>query len=251
MTLFRNEIFKILKRAEAKGILIITLIIPLIIGVLVKSGSKVIDFSGMSNAAMFVIGLWALFRLLMLIYLIPIFMISSNLGYEIDSGIINLFVTRYSRIKYFFVKQCANLIYITIFYIVYIISSFVSYFIFLKNSNTLSLAISVNCYVLYYGIFLGYLELIILAFLVHSLSAKLGSIGSGIAGMLIIIFCKILVKVDFLRKFLPTEITDISRIIKLEVYQVKNDAVTSIILMMAYSLTIFTFGLLYFKNRNL
>lgn len=251
MYLFKSELDKILKKRELRLVLVITAAIPLLIGVMINSGSDVVDFNGMSEAPLYSIGLWALLRLLMLTYLVPVIAISSNLGSEIDLGIVGMFITRYPRVQYYCIKQIANFIYITVFYIIYLIFSFLSFYLFVKESDASILTPAIESNIFCYGLFLSYLEILLLTFIVQALCARFGAIGSGLLGICIMILFKIVENIDEVKNLIPTYITDISRVLELQGSQLGKDLFEAISLLCLYSALFFLVGMIYFKKKDI
>lgn len=214
LVLLKCELTKLLKRRDIYIILTLGAIVPLTMAILIATGSGAVSFTGQYTPALYPIGVWSLFRMLLITYVIPVYISSTLLASEIESGSINLLLFRARRIEILNSKAIAAQILLTVFYGIFIAFSFLSYYLFLSNTEfSVPFAESIVPFrPQMVSLFLFYVELTLVSVISFTVSTFVKGYLSLLTSLGIIIVSKILENIKSLIDYLPTYICDVSRL---------------------------------------
>lgn len=247
------ELYKLLRRKDVFWSLLIAICVPLLFGLLAKTGSSMLTIRGDKFSALeYAILILEFLRGLLFLYFIFIIFTSSSLAGELEKGNLSLLLIRSeSRVKVIMAKLFA-LITILIFFIISIsFSSIVNYYIFLYNTKFVTneflrdgfLAILYDPFVLIFQVSLIIVITELLSLFFNNYQANLISMG-------LIILMKVLERVDKIKKFIPTYLWSIAEKTEHEIIikSLQNIGLLGVYISIVLIVTFYYFSKMDIKN---
>lgn len=224
-------------------------IVPWLFSFLIVTNNSSVSISGKFNSYTFSFTIWELMKILFVSILIPIFVTSSNMGKELSTKSIYMYITKVNNTYYYNSKLIVNYIYSTLLILLYLISSTVSFNLILRKSEHFS-QVNISREIIMYSILLAILEILLYVTLTHLLSIYFNQLGSLFLSFIIIVFIRIIKNIPSIKKFTPEEICDFLRIMKIKNVDLFTDFLFSTSYMLSCIIVIYILGYISMKNKE-
>jgi|GEM_PF-3932793 len=213
--LVKLEIKKIFSKKDIMLILGVLILVPVIFSICIVNKIGGLDFGGQISIADYGLMIWSFLKYLFVLYLVPIYIACSFIGREIENRSINIMLSNELRTKVIASKVITYTMIITAFFILFQLSSILSYLVFVQNSELYMAADTTFVQ----GIFIYLFQWLEMMF-VLAISAFFCSIIKGnaalVLGLGVIIIEKILINIDAIKKVIPSYISDYSSYFQIE-----------------------------------
>lgn len=205
--LINLEMKKVFSKKDVMLILGVLILIPVIFSLCLVDHIAGIDFSGQVSIDSYGIMIWSFLKYLFVLYLVPIYIACCFLGKEVENRSINIMLSNEKREKVFIAKLLTYIGVLTLFFVLFNISSVVSYVLFIKNTTFASaIEASVGESIFLYGF--QWIEMIFVLFVSATLCCVIKGNAVLVLGVGVIIVQKILVNIDGIKRILPYYISD-------------------------------------------
>lgn len=252
------ELYKLSNRRDVFWSLLIAVSLPLLIGLLAKTGSKMLTIGGKFPAMGYAIITLDFLRDMFFFYFIFIILTSSIFAGELEKGNLSLLLIRSeSRVRILLSKVFALITVLIVFIFSIILSGIISYYVFLYNTKFATnefLGKGVETALLYTP-FLLIFEIALLIMITALLSLFFNVYKTNLLSIGLVILMKVLEKVDKIKAFIPTYLANtevLSTICKTEhkflIKALHNSGILSIYIAIFLILALSYFSKMEIKN---
>lgn len=217
-----------------------------IIAFLIITESNLVSIAGRFDYYSFGLTIWSLLKLTLVIYLLVIYFTSSNLGKELETGVIDMYLVRINRSSYYNAKLIACFCFWSITIILFIISSYFSFL--LLNGTEFSISggkMSYSPELYRYILWINILEIYFIITLTHFLSVILKNIGSFSVIVLTVILDRVLNN-RLINDYSPYSISDVTTILDNSVVSYRYLAI-----ILGYIIVFYILGIVFFKKIDI
>lgn len=205
--LIKLEMKKIFSKKDVMLILGVLILTPVIFSFCLVNHIAGIDFSGQVSVDSYGIMIWSFLKYLFVLYLVPIYIACCFLGKEVENRSINIMLSNEKRANVFIAKLLTYTGVLTVFFVLFNISSVMSYVLFVKNTTFSSvIEAPVIESIFLYGF--QWTEMIFVLLVSAALCCVIKGNAVLVLGIGAIIVQKILVNIDGIKRILPYYISD-------------------------------------------
>lgn len=206
-TLMALEMGKIIKRKELVVSAGIMILIPLAFSFCVVNKIAGLEFAGQISSDEFGVFVWSFLKYLFIIYLLPVALVSSFLGKELEDRSIIIMLSSRKKSSVLLAKLVVYALMISIFFILFQLSCHVAFSLFIQGSEFAVAAESTLGQTLFlYG--LQWLELIFVILLTSVFCCLVKGNAALLLGLGAIILQRFLMNIESIRHFLPVYLSD-------------------------------------------
>lgn len=206
-SLIKLEIKKVFSKKDIMLILGVLILAPVIFSLCLVNHVAGIDFSGQVSLDSYGIMIWSFLKYLFVLYLVPIYIACCFLGKEIENRSINIMLSNERRAKVFVAKLLTYTGVLTVFYVLFHVSSMVSYLFFIKDTTfASSIDASVTEIIFLYAF--QWMEMIFVLLVSAALCCVIKGNAVLVLGIGVVIIQKVLVNIDGIKRILPYYISD-------------------------------------------
>ncbi|WP_029688874.1 ABC transporter permease [Thermoanaerobacter sp. A7A] len=201
------EMYKLLKRKDVFWSLLISFSVPLLLGLLILTGSEIVQIGGEKfSAFQYAAMMFEFLKFLFFFYFIFIIFAASTFSGELEKGNINLLLIRAKDRKEVIISKYIALITILLIFLVVItFSGIISYYIFLYNTKFATHEFLGKDYLKFlYTITLSVFEIILIITITMLLSLFFNNYKTILLSIGTIILLKVLENVKEIKRFIPT-----------------------------------------------
>lgn len=210
LALVKLELKKIFSKKDILIISFILILAPLLFGICMINHIAGINFSGQVSIDSYGIMIWSFLKYLFVLYLVPIYLLCCFVAKEIESRSVNIMLSNCERKKVFVAKMISYVMVITLFFVLFQISSILTYSFLIKNTSFASTMAESSVTEMIFLYIFQWLELIFVAGISYLLCCIIKGNAVLVLGIGVIILEKILVNFESIRRFLPYYISDYS-----------------------------------------
>lgn len=205
--LLKLEMKKVLSKKDVMLILGVLILAPFLFSFCLVNNIAGINFSGQVSVDSYGIMIWSFLKYLFVLYLVPIYIACCFIGKEIESRSINIMLSNAKRAKVLASKIFTYAIFITGFFILFQISSFISYFVFVQGTDLAAVAETTVMETVFLYLF-QWLEMIFILLVSVALCCMIKGNVALLLGIGVVIIQKVLVNVEAVKRILPYFISD-------------------------------------------
>jgi len=213
--LLHLEIKKVLSKRDVMFLLGLLVIVPVLFSLCIIYKVAGINFTGQISIDSYGIMIWSFLKYLFVLYLVPIYIVCSFMGREIENRSINIMLSNKERSKVLGTKLITYVVLLTVFFMLFHMVSVVSYTIFIQGTDY---AMSINSpmsEIIFLYVF-QWLEMMFMVFASAFLCCLIKGNIVLILGLGIVILEKIFLHVESVKRILPYYISDYSSYCMLE-----------------------------------
>ena len=205
--LMKLELKKILSKKDVMLMITALIIVPAIFSLCIVHKVGGLDFNGQVSIDDYGIMVWSFLKYLFVLYLVPIHIACSFVGREIENRSINIMLANETRRKVILSKILIYAIVVTVFFVLFQVSSLISFVLFVKGTE-FATVITAPVFEIVFLYLFQWLEMVFVLLMTTLFCCVIKGNAALLLSLGVVIIQKALINSEAIRRILPAYISD-------------------------------------------